>query len=63
MKTLLIYLILNNSCQWEFFALEHVDTNEYCEFLSEQVHESNVRNGLKIGNMEIVCSVDHGFEI
>lgn len=59
MKTLLIYFILSQQCHWEFLAVEHVTTREYCEYLADSV--AHVYRGTP-GNIRIVCTDDHGSE-
>ena len=57
MKTLLIYLILSPAHQWEFLAIEHVESRYYCELVARDV--SKVFSNAP-GNMRIICMDDTG---
>lgn len=59
MKTLLVYFVLTQSHTWEFLAVEHVTTREYCEYLAGTVER--VYRGTP-GNLKVICSEDEGTE-
>jgi hypothetical protein len=59
MKTLLLYFILTQQHTWQFLAVEHVTTREYCEYLANTV--DRVYRGTP-GNVRIVCADDQGSE-
>jgi hypothetical protein len=55
MNTLLIYFILTAAHRWEFMAVEHVSSREYCEYLAGDVNKAFANMP---GNMRILCTDD-----
>ncbi len=59
MNTLLVYFILTAAHRWEFRAVEHVSSREYCEYLARDVNKAFANMP---GNIWILCTDDIGGE-
>jgi hypothetical protein len=57
--TLLIYFILTTAHHWQFLAVEHVESRNFCEWVAASVN--NVYSGTP-GNVRIICADDDGAE-
>ncbi len=57
--TIMVYLILTMSHNWEFLAIEHVGSRHYCEYLANDVNKAFSNTP---GNVRVICADDDGSE-
>ncbi len=53
--TLLIYFILTTAHHWQFLAVEHVESRNFCEYLALDVNKAFSNTP---GNVRIICADD-----